>query len=99
MAINKRVSLQLSNMSNASQAEALLERFKTLYREMNARDLKLDLLKQVYAEDMVFHDSFHHIQGRENFIAYCENLYANLRRCDFQFHEQSSARSRQTLMG
>lgn len=88
MAINKRASLQISNMSNASHAEALLERFKTLYREMNARDLKLDLLKQVYAEDMVFHDSFHNIQGRDAFIRYCETLYENLRRCDFEFHEQ-----------
>jgi hypothetical protein len=97
MAINKRVSLQTSNTSTSTQSEALLERFKTLYREMNASDLKLDLLKQVYAEDMVFHDSFHHIQGRENFIAYCENLYENLQRCDFEFHEQWLSESQAML--
>ena len=88
MAINKNAKLEISNTNHALQAEALLERFKTLYREMNARDLKLNLLKQVYAEGMVFHDSFHHIQGREKFIVYCENLYQNLQRCDFEFHEQ-----------
>lgn len=88
MAINMSASLQTPSAINASPPEVLIERFKVLYREMSARDLKVDLLNEIYAQNMAFHDSFHHIEGRDLFIRYCENLYQNLRRCDFEFHEQ-----------
>lgn len=88
MATNTSASLKNENTVILSPAQRLVENFKTLYREMNAKDLKRSLLKEVYAEEMSFHDSFHNIQGREHFIAYCETLYENLRRCDFEFHEQ-----------
>lgn len=88
MATTTSPSLNASVKTKVSHAQMLLEKFKQLYREINADDLKLPLLKQVYSEDMVFHDSFHHLHGRQEFVDYCQNLYENLRRCDFEFHEQ-----------
>lgn len=72
----------------ATHAHLLVEKFKQLYREMSADDLKLPLIKQVYSEHMVFRDSFHHLHGRDQFVEYCQTLYENLSRCDFEFHEQ-----------
>jgi hypothetical protein len=87
MDMNSAASIKEHSPLTVSQAEQLVENFKTLYCEMCAQDLHLPLLQQVYAENMAFHDSFHCIEGREAFIHYCENLYENLQRCDFYFHE------------
>ena len=88
MAKTLRSELPIPANNSDSHAQLLLEKFKQLYREMNADDLKLSLLKQVYSEHMVFRDSFHHLHGREQFVEYCQNLYENLSRCDFEFLEQ-----------
>ncbi len=71
-----------------TDSESLLECFKKLYREMSADDLKHELINTVYAENLEFIDSFHHLHGRTAFVEYCEQLYENLRACDFEFHDQ-----------
>ncbi len=66
----------------------LIEHFKTLYRTMCAEDLQEELLEEVYAEDLLFQDSFHKIASRDDFLNYCSELYQNLKSCDFEFHDQ-----------
>ena len=100
MALSKyseKISSQLiSQLESGLQAEAqedpknllLLEHFKSLYKSMCAEDLQEKLLEEVYAEELLFQDSFHKIESRASFLEYCSELYQNLKSCDFDFHDQ-----------
>lgn len=78
----------LAKQNPEPESLLLLEHFKTLFRTMCAEDLQQDLLEEVYAEDLLFQDSFHKIESREAFLNYCSELYQNLSSCDFEFHDQ-----------
>ena len=92
MPLSKTANQALSGAVSYSQSEAksqlLIEHFKSLYRSMCAEDLQQDLLNEVYAENLLFQDSFHKIEGRDAFLHYCAELYQNLKSCDFDFHDQ-----------
>lgn len=92
MSLSKTAKTTSSNVVSLSQDDAkcllLIEHFKSLYRSMCAEDLQEELLKEVYAEDLLFQDSFHKIESRQAFLHYCAELYENLRSCDFDFHDQ-----------
>jgi len=45
----------------------------------------LDILKEFYAEDVVFRDPLGTIRGREGLIAYYKNMYANVQDIHFDF--------------
>lgn len=78
----------LSNKQDDSQSLLLIEHFKSLYRAMCAEDLQEELLVEVYDENLLFQDSFHLIESRDDFLHYCSELYQNLSSCDFDFHDQ-----------
>lgn len=80
--------MPITNAQHDTQNLLLMELFKTLYRSMCASDLQEELLTEVYAEDLLFQDSFHKIESRDAFLHYCSELYENLRSCDFDFHDQ-----------
>lgn len=71
-----------------AKSQLLIEHFKSLYRSMCAEDLQHELFNEVYAENLLFQDSFHKIETREAFAQYCAELYENLKSCDFDFHDE-----------
>jgi len=76
-------------MSRATKTQiALVEAFKNLYRELNAQTVESGLIEQVYSPDMQFRDSFHCIDGRDQFVDYCRSLYENVQAIRFDFHEE-----------
>lgn len=74
--------------AGGSVEQRLVDSFKTLYQRLNAETIGSGLIESVYDENMHFEDSFHQIDGREAFVAYCESLYENVQQIDFVFHEQ-----------
>lgn len=80
--------MSLTKSPHDTQNLLLIEHFKTLYRTMCAQDLQEELLFEVYADDLLFQDSFHKIESRDAFLHYCSELYENLKSCDFDFHDQ-----------
>lgn len=71
-----------------SEAFQIVEGFKTLYQTLNAQTCRSGLIESVYADNLIFEDSFHRIEGAGPFRDYCQSLYENLSRCDFTFHDQ-----------
>ena len=69
-------------------AEQNAERFKTLFAKLNSKNLSPDWLAEVYTENMHFEDSFHVIDGLDEFYRYCDSLYENIESISFRFHEQ-----------
>ncbi|MFT6122958.1 MAG: hypothetical protein ACJASG_001486 [Oleiphilaceae bacterium] len=70
-----------------NHANQLTAQFKHLYATLNHANSGSDLIDQVYHQDMTFKDSFHSINGRDDFKQYCASLYENLSACDFVFHK------------
>ncbi|TNC81635.1 MAG: transcriptional regulator [Oleiphilus sp.] len=73
---------------NSPVHESLVEAFKNVYQTMNRDSLDRALLAGIYDEQMHFEDSFHVIDGLDEFYRYCDSLYENVRSIDFRFHEQ-----------
>ncbi len=64
----------------------VVEKFKTLYASGN--QIPEAELTQVYAEDIIFVDPIHRIEGRENLAAYLATMYANVYSCRFDYQDQ-----------
>lgn len=75
-------------MSASNNEIQALESFKELYKRLDKHSMKQGLLEEVYSDNMVFEDSFHKIEGIENFKSYCRNMYENVEEINFEFHEQ-----------
>lgn len=88
MSLSKSATENVSDSLTETNNQLLLEHFKTLYRLMCAEDLQQELLEEVYDEHLLFQDSFHKIESRDDFLHYCAELYQNLKSCDFDFHDQ-----------
>lgn len=43
-------------------------------------------LYEVYADDIIFSDPLHHIEGREALERYFSTLYSNVKQCHFTYH-------------
>lgn len=54
-----------------------------LYRNLHAGNL--EQLSRVYAENVLFIDPFHRIEGLPALKAYFAGMYSNVRHCEFQF--------------
>lgn len=63
------------------------ERLQQVFSQLNASNI--DLLEQVYADNIQFEDPAHKINGLENFKSYCANLYQNVTSCTFSFKNVS----------
>lgn len=76
------------NVKVLTQQLKLVEDFKHLYQTLSAKNVHSGMIQQVYGEDITFIDSFHHIEGREDLIKYCESIYENVLYSQFIFHEE-----------
>jgi hypothetical protein len=70
------------------QAEEIIESFKQLYNTLNRDTVALELLQQVYADDIQFEDCFHNIKGIGSLFEYFDNLYENVDFIDFDFENE-----------
>ena len=77
----------------------LITEVQQLYRNLHIGNL--DQLGKVYADDVLFVDPFHRIEGLPALKAYFAGMYSNVRSCEFQFHrvlhDDSSALLRWTM--
>ena len=62
-----------------------MEKFIETYKKLNANNLHL--LSDIYAENIVFIDPAHKIEGLNNLNQYFASMYKNLRSASFTFHE------------
>ena len=60
------------------------ELFKTLYNVFSSDNL--ERLPELYAEDIVFIDPFHRVEGIVAFEQYFANMYENINSITFEFH-------------
>ncbi len=63
----------------------IVENFKQLYKTLNRETLTFERLSQVYRDDIIFEDCFHHIDGIGSLFEYFDNLYENVRYIHFDF--------------
>lgn len=62
-----------------------LDRFVKIYGELSTDNL--ELLADIYHDDIVFKDPMHKLHGFKELSEYFENLYTNLISCDFTINE------------
>lgn len=58
-----------------------------VFSQLNASNV--DVLDQVYADNIQFEDPAHKVNGLINFKSYCTNLYQNVTSCKFNFNNVS----------
>lgn len=68
--------------------ELIINNFKQLYNTLNRDTLDLELLSNLYHNDIVFEDCFHNISGIQSLFDYFDNLYENVSFIKFEFHSQ-----------
>ncbi|HEX4909607.1 MAG TPA: nuclear transport factor 2 family protein [Permianibacter sp.] len=77
----------------------LVAEVQQLYRNLHAGNL--EQLSRVYAENVLFIDPFHRIEGLPALKAYFAGMYSNVRHVEFQFErvlqDDSSALIRWTM--
>ena len=66
-------------------SKQVVENFKQLYKTLNRETLTFERLSQVYSDDIIFEDCFHHIDGIGSLFEYFDNLYENVRYIYFDF--------------
>lgn len=64
----------------------MVERFKQTYGRLNAQSL--ELLNDLYGDDVEFQDPFHRIRGLPALRRYFSELYAGVESCSFEFQEE-----------
>jgi len=65
----------------------IIEHFKETFNRLDAENL--ELLDSLYAEDVLFRDPLHEIQGLGALRAYFARLYAGVAACHFDFEAQA----------
>jgi len=76
------------NVPSPAAKMKLIEDFKHLYQTLCAENVHSGLIERVYTDDVIFVDSFHNIEGINNFIRYCDSIYENVKYSQFTFHEE-----------
>ncbi len=69
-------------------AVQLVNSFKELYQTLNKDNIHDGLIPKVYRNDIQFKDSFHELDGIENFTKYCDSVYENVIYSTFDFHNE-----------
>jgi len=69
----------------AVEGHGLVERFKQVYLEL--RHDTLDLLDGIYADDVVFEDPLHRVEGLAQLKSYFARMYAGVESIDFDYGE------------
>lgn len=65
----------------------LLKEFQSVYHQLNTDNAQSDLLDRIYTQDIEFIDPLHRIEGLASLKSYCQQMYANLTRSAFAFHD------------
>jgi len=66
----------------------IVDQFNAMYQTLDKDNL--DLLKDVYSEDIVFIDALHEIQGLAALESYFAGMYQNLLYCKFDIQDVQS---------
>lgn len=75
-------------LNNPSEFQlTLLDNFKNLYQSLNKDTIESGIIERVYSHDMVFKDTFHEFNNRNDFVNYCHSIYENVKYSHFDFHE------------
>ncbi len=61
----------------------IVDKLQSTFNSLGANNV--ELLKEVYSENIVFEDPAHQIIGLDSFMLYCHNLYKNVSKCKFEF--------------
>ncbi|WP_416308276.1 nuclear transport factor 2 family protein [Neptunicella sp. SCSIO 80796] len=72
--------------TDLNKSRQLILAVQTLFEQMDKPDFEPSSFDQVYASHIHFEDSFHQLEGLDNFKQYCASLYQNLQYCRFSFH-------------
>jgi ketosteroid isomerase-like protein len=70
------------------KSEVIVDNFIGLYQRLNKQTLNIELLSNVYHNDIVFEDCLHHIEGILVLYNYFENLYENVDFIEFDFENR-----------
>lgn len=63
-----------------------LNRFKQAMNRVDSRNL--DLLEEIYSEDVVFEDPLHRVSGRPALREYFARMYDGVASCEFEFSDE-----------
>ena len=74
---------------------SIVDRFQNLYRHLSADSL--DLLDGVYAEDIVFTEPIHRVEGRAALKDYFRRMNENVAEIDFRFADVCAQDDRASL--
>lgn len=74
-------------MSEPLNVSKTIEKFKSLYDNLNRNTLTGSLLAEVYADDVVFEDSLHRIDGLPALLEYFEKMYENVESISFDWQD------------
>lgn len=74
--------------TQSSRSQLLVNDFKTLYQTLNSKNIHDGLIEKVYRDDIQFKDSFHQLNGLDEFTRYCDSIYENVIYSTFDFHEE-----------
>lgn len=84
---------------NSNQTE--LNRFKSLYQQLNRETITPELISSCYADDIVFQDPFHQVHGVKKLTEYFVSMYSNVEHISFNFtnswHEDNNSLLRWTM--
>lgn len=75
----------LAQHKDQEEYSCWLRTFINVYQQLSIDNL--DLLDEVYHQDIHFIDPIHEVLGFNNLVSYFDNLYANLLSCDFCIDE------------
>lgn len=64
----------------------LIHTLKSVYAQIDKDNL--ELLAQIYQDNIIFIDPFHHIEGLASLTDYFQSLYENLNACQFVFVDE-----------
>lgn len=74
-------------MSDQNHVSRTIQKFKSLYDNLNRNTLTANLLAEVYADDVVFEDSLHRIHGLPALLEYFEKMYENVESIAFEWQD------------
>jgi predicted ester cyclase len=74
-------------MVDQKRVEKNLDKFKSLYDTLNRNTLSRDLLAEVYAENIVFEDSLHRVEGLDALFDYFVKMYENVQSIHFEWQD------------
>jgi len=81
---NQKVE-QASELAVTTQQPLWLAKFVDIYQQLSTDNLQL--LAEVYHQDIVFIDPMHQLQGFDHLTNYFENLYQQLSHCEFKIYQ------------